>query len=140
MNVVKNIYVSGSIPKDNKELEKYLFICKLSLFFILEESIIYINEIKNKIYNLKIEEFFKENEIKNCLIKIIQNQIKENPKKDLFSEIWNNINSNTQIVENDVEMNELILSYVNKNNKIQFKKDLIEIIKPVIKDIDNKDP
>ena len=133
----------GSSKKYNIELlEKYVFILYLCQYITLEESISYLEERKRKINDLQIQELLKKDQIKNNLINEMRNHIEENDKNYLLSDVWNKINTETKIIEDNDELNNKILLYVKNGNKEKFKEDLISLIEPKIKGINIglKDP
>ena len=123
-------------------LEKYVFILYLCQYITLEESISYLEGRKKKINELQIQELLKKDKIKNNLINEMRNQMEENAKNDLLSDVWNKINTATKIIEDNDELNNEILLYVKNGNKEKFKEDLISLIEPKIRGINMglKDP
>ena len=134
LNIINKL-TSLKIIFDEKILEKEFFILQIYHYFILKEGVTHLKEIKKKIKNLRIHELLKSYQIKNNLI----NKIKENMplivRRDLLSEVWKDISNSIKIIEGNDELNNKILNYVKNNDKIKFKKDLVSLIKPEIKDI-----
>ena len=134
IDVIKQITFINKLYKETTS-EEIFFILQICRYFILEESISYLTIKKEKIDNLKIPELINKNKIKNNLINTIKSKIPENIKIDLLSQVWNNINNSTKIVEDNDKLNYYILNYVKKSNKTKFKEDLVFLIKDKIKGI-----
>lgn len=134
IDVIKQITFINKLYKETTS-EEIFFILQICRYFILEESISYLTIKKEKIDNLKIPELINKNKIKNNLINTIKSKIPENIKIDLLSQVWNNINNSTKIVEDNDKLNYYILNYVKKSNKAKFKEDLVFLIKDKIKGI-----
>lgn len=134
IDVIKQMTFINKLYKETTS-EEIFFILQICRYFILEESISYLTIKKEKIDNLKIPELINKNKIKNNLINTIKSKIPENIKIDLLSQVWNNINNSTKIVEDNDKLNYYILNYVKKSNKTKFKEDLVFLIKDKIKGI-----
>ena len=134
IDVIKQMTFINKLYKETTS-EEIFFILQICRYFILEESISYLTIKKEKIDNLKIPELINKNKIKNNLINTIKSKIPENIKIDLLSQVWNNINNSTKIVEDNDKLNYYILYYVKKSNKTKFKEDLVFLIKDKIKGI-----
>ena len=134
IDVIKQMTFINKLYKETTS-EEIFFILQICRYFILEESISYLTIKKEKIDNLKIPELINKNKIKNNLINTIKSKIPENIKIDLLSQVWNNINNSTKIVEDNDKLNYYILNYVKKSNKAKFKEDLVFLIKDKIKGI-----
>ena len=72
----------------------------------------------------------------------MNNNLSISNEKNLYSEAWKKIRKTVKFIENNEELNELIKKYVQNNEKSEFKKDLKNLLGPVIKKInlDEKDP
>ena len=86
-------------------------------------------------------ELWKSNIFKKKLVRKFNDEIDNLTQIDLTNKIWNDIKKGGKLVE-DEEMNLLIKNYIEKNDKEDYKKDLINLISTFCKNIDlsEKDP
>jgi len=125
-----------------KGLETCYYFSQICGYLIVEECISHLKKIKNKINNLNIQELIKKNIIKNKLVNKVKNQIFLDNRKDLFSQVWNDIKIEENYIKNNEELNTKIKKYVIENEKESFQSDLIDLISGNIKqiNIDENDP
>ena len=151
MEIVNSLEVMSNLEEEEEDddeeeeidkLEKNFFIIQICGYFILEESICHLIKVRDIIKNLNIEDLIKKNRIKNKLINEMNNNLSISNEKNLYSEAWKKIQKTVKFIENNEELNELIKKYVQNNEKSEFKKDLKNLLGPVIKKInlDEKDP
>ena len=139
LEIVKKLKYDKS---DITSIENCYYFTQICGYLIVEECIIHLNKIKDKINNLNIQELFRKNIINNSLINQMKTQLFIDTRKDLFSQVWTDIKNEEKYIKNNEELNTKIKKYVSENEKEKFQRDLIDLISSNIKqiNIDENDP
>ena len=126
--------------------DRYLIFIILEIM-ILEKYIKEINEIKNDIKKIKLDEIEKENKIKIEIINFFKNKFNTKKYQDNITiEIWKEYaNKKTFLIGDNIKiikLNEEIISYVKNNNLNDFIKDFVDFFDNELPQIDftQKDP
>ena len=126
--------------------DRYLIFIILEIM-ILEKYIKEINEIKNDIKKIKLDEIEKENKIKIEIINFFKNKFNTKKYQDNITiEIWREYaNKKTFLIGDNIKiikLNEEIISYVKNNNLNDFIKDFVDFFDNELPQIDftQKDP
>ena len=125
----------------NESAEEIYYLILLVSFLFCDSEIKEVEKMRQSLEKMNVVELCKSNIIKKKLVKIFCDEIEKSDQIDLTNKIWNDIKKGGKLVE-DEEMNLLIKNYIEKNDKEDYKKDLINLISPFCKNIDfsGKDP
>ena len=119
----------------NESAEEIYYLILLVSFLFCESEIKDVKKMRQSLEKINVVELCKSNIIKKKLVKIFCDEIEKSDQIDLTNKIWNDIKKGGKLVE-DEEMNLLIKNYIEKNDKEDYKKDLINLISPFCKNVD----
>ena len=71
---------------------------------------------------------------KEKMVNIFENYINDFTFGDIGTKVWNMIKRKKLFVD-DKKLNNYIINYVNKNNIDDYKKDIINLVSPLVKEI-----
>ena len=141
LDPLKEIMKIRGLKLTSQSLEEIYYLILLVSFLFCDSEIKEVEKMRQSLEKMNVVELCKSNIIKKKLVKIFCDEIEKSDQIDLTNKIWNDIKKGGKLVE-DEEMNLLIKNYIEKNDKEDYKKDLINLISPFCKNIDfsGKDP
>ena len=123
----------------NRPEEKYCLILLYSFFYAIS-NIKALNKIKNMFEKINMKEIAKINIIKeNMISKYIKGT--DILDENILPDVWSDVKICKNFVDDKI-MNNLIVNYVDKNNAEDYKNDLFNLLKPIVKSINlnSRDP
>ena len=135
-----NIILNSNYISD-EEVAEFYFLTQVIIFFDIKSRIKISKSIKNRIKNLDLEKLMISSVYKEKMVDIFMNDINDFTIGDIGTKVWNVIKRKKHFVD-DKKLNNYIIDYANKNNIDDYKKDIINLVSPLVKEINlkGKDP
>ena len=134
LNPLKYIYQLDN-QEDTDNNEEIYFLTLVLGYLFLKPKLKQIQKLNNAFQQIDLNEITRNNILKRDIIKKLKENISDFNMSSLISNVWKKFGKNEVFVE-DKKMNDLMWNYINNKTEEDFKKDLINLIKPYYNGID----
>ena len=121
--------------------EEIYYLCYVISYFLVISYIKALNKVKDEFNKIGLNKLIENNISKQNLISKYIKEVNTAGENILNKDIWKDIQECDEFVE-DKDMNEKICNYVKIKKKNDYKKELLSLLEPYVKNInlDERDP